>query len=188
MRFRKSRKNKRRLVIRRRTVKVQGVIETFLRQEGWTDKLHERKIFDAWRSIVGTPVAAQSVPVSLSNGVLKVEVAHSLYATELSVMKTQILLELEKKLEDPDAGGRRPSKKRKVTDIQFRFNPHISKEKTTEKTEKSDGDVSKRVLKSVPPEINDRIEAAVSVVNDSELQASLKTLFLTQCSYSDTTE
>ena len=188
MRFKKSRKNKRRPVIRRRTVKVQGVIEAFLRQEGWSDKLYERKIFDAWQSIVGTPVAAQSVPVSLSNGVLKVEVAHSLYAVELSAMKTQILLELEKKLEDLNAGMRRPSKKRKVTDIQFRFNPHISKEKPTENNAKSDGDASNRVLKSVSPEMKEQIEDAVSMVNDSELQASLKTLFLTQCSYSEPTE
>ncbi len=188
MRFKKFRGKKRKPVMRRRTVGVKGVIETFLRQEGWTDKLHESKIFDAWVSIVGMPVAAQSVPVSLSNGVLKVEVAHSLYATELSAMKTQILLELEKKLEDLNAGMRRPSKKRKVIDIQFRFNPHISKVKSTENTAKSDADASKRVLKSVSPEVNDRIDAAVSVINDSELQASLKTLFLTQCSYSETTE
>ena len=188
MRFKKSRKNKRRPVIRRRTVKVQGVIETFLRREGWTDKLHEIKIFDAWRSIVGAPVAAQSVPVSLSNEVLKVEVAHPLYATELSAMKTQILLELEKKLEELNAGTRRPSKKRKVIDIQFRFNPHISKEKPIENNAKLDGDASDQVLKSVPPEMKEQIEDAVSVVNDSELQASLKTLFLTQCSYSEPTE
>ncbi len=188
MRFKKSRKNKRRPVVRRGTVKVQGVIEAFLHREGWIDKLHERKIFDAWGSIVGTPAAAQSIPVSLSNGILKVEVAHTLYATELSAMKTQILSELEKKLEDLNAGMRKPSKKRKVTDIQFRFNPHISKEKSTGNNAKSDGEVSKRVLKSISPETKEQIEDAVSVVNDSELQASLKTLFLTQCSYSETTE
>ena len=188
MRFKKFRRKKRKPVIRRRTVGVKGVIEIFLRQEGWTDKIHESKIFEAWGSIVGTPIAAQSVPVSLSNGVLKVEVAHSLYATELSAMKTQILLELEKKLEDLNTGMRRPSKKRKVIDIQFRFNPHISKVKSTENAAKSDRDASKRVLKSVSPEVNDRIDAAVSEISDSELQASLKTLFLTQCSYSETTE
>lgn len=189
MRFKKYRGKKRKPVMRRRTVKVQGVIETFLRQEGWADKLHERKIFDAWGSIVGTLVAAQSLPVSLSNGILKVEVAHSVYATELSAMKTQILSELQKKLEGLNTGGiRRPSKRHKVTDIQFRFNPHISNVKSTENTVKSDTEVSERVSKPVPPEMKEQAEAAVSVVNDSELRAALKTLFLTQGSYTETVE
>jgi len=188
MRFKKYRGKRRKRAIRRSTVKIQGVIETFLRQEGWTDKLHERQIFEIWESIVGTLVASQSVPVSLSNGILKVEIVHSSCWTELSAMKTQLLSKLEKKLDGLNSGIRRPSKKVKITDIRFRLNPNISKLKSIKNTVKSDSEVSEKILKSVSPEMKVQIEAAVSAVNDSELQAALKTLFLTQCSYTETAE
>ena len=190
MRFKKSRKKKRRPVIRRRTVRVKGAIEILLRQDGWTEKFHERQIFDAWESIVGKPAASQSVPVSLSGGILRVKVGHPVYKTELSAMKTDILTKLEKKIENLNAGMRKPSKRRKITDIWFDLVTEIpiSKVKSTENTDKSDSDVSERVAKPVPPEMQEQAEAAVLAVNDSELRTALKTLFLTQSSYTETAE
>jgi hypothetical protein len=189
MRFKKSRGKKRRPAIRRRTVKVQGVIEKILRQEGWTDRLRIRRIIDDWESIVGKLTAAQSIPVSLSGGILLVEVGHPLYKTQLSAMKIEILTKLQKENENLNTGIELPSKGRKITDIRFRLvTKNISKVKSTGNGTESDSEVSERATKPVPPEIKEQIEAAVSVVNDSELQASLKTLFLTQSSYSETTE
>lgn len=189
MRLKKYRRKKRSPVTQQRTVRVKGAIEILLRQqEGWVDKLHVRRIIDDWESIVGTFVASQSVPVSLLNGVLKVEVAHSTCWTELSAMKTQILSKLQKKLDDLNAGVRKPSKEIKITDMRFRLNPNISKLKPTENTDKSDSEVSERVAKPVPPEVQEQVEAAVSVVNDSELRTALKTLYLTQFTYTETAE
>lgn len=189
MRLKKYRRKKRSPVTQQRTVRVKGAIEILLRQQdGWTDKLHVRRIIDDWESIVGTFVASQSVPVSLLNGVLKVEVAHSTCWTELSAMKTQILSKLQKKLDDLNAGVRKPSKEIKITDMRFRLNPNISKLKPTENTDKSDSEVSERVAKPVPPEVQEQVEAAVSVVNDSELRTALKTLYLTQFTYTETAE
>lgn len=188
MRLKKSRRNRRRPIIRRETVKVRRVIEAFLRQEGWTDKLYIRRIIDDWASIVGTFAAAQSVPVSISRGVLQVDVGHQTYATELSAMKIDILTNLEKTLEDMNIAIRQPTKKIKVTDIRFRFNPSISNVKSIENAVKSNSEVSEHVSKPVSPEMQKHAEAAVSAVNDSELRDALKTLFLTQSSYSDTTE
>lgn len=189
MRLKKYRRKKRSLVTQQRTVRVKGAIEILLRQQdGWTDKLQVRRIIDDWESIVGTFVASQSVPVSLLNGVLKVEVAHSTCWTELSAMKTQILSKLQKKLDDLNAGVRKPSKEIKITDMRFRLNPNISKLKPTENTDESDSEVSERVAKPVPPEVQEQVEAAVSVVNDSELRTALKTLYLTQFTYTETAE
>lgn len=188
MRLKKTRRKKRSPIIRRKTVRVEGVIETFLRQEGWSDKLHVRRIIDDWESIVGTFVAAQSMPVSILRGVLQVDVGHPTYMTELSAMKIDILTKLEKMLGDMNVRIQKPIKKIQITDIKFRFNPRISNIKSTEDTVKSDSEISERVSTPVPPEIKEQAEAAVSAVNDSELRDALKTLFLTQSSYTKTAE
>ena len=187
MRFKKSRR-KRRSRVMRRSVKVQGIIEAVSLKKGWSEKLHERQVFDVWDSIVGILVASQSAPISLSNGVLNVEVAHSTCWTELSAMKTQILSKLEKKINGLNAGIHKPSKKPKIIDIRFRLNPKISKLKSVENTVESDSEVPEKILKPVSPETKVQIEAAVSAVNDSDLQAALKKLFFTQYSYTETAE
>ncbi len=181
----------------RGTVKVQGIVEAVVRQRGWSDKLYEKNVFDVWESVVGKAIAAQSAPISLFDGVLRVEVAHQVYANELSVMKTEIISKLENKLNDFNSRMPRSipnNDNKKVVDIQFRLNPHVSKVKIVENGGKSTPNQQEtsydilRVLKSVSPEMKDQIDAAVSVVSDSELRDALKTLFLTQCSDTETTE
>ncbi len=185
MRFRRSGGRRRSSRIRRGTVKVQGVVEGVLHKQGWSDKISERNVFNAWELVVGKDIAAQSKPVSLSGRVLRVEVAHPVYANELSVMKTEILSKLEDKLEALNLKRWRHSTKNKVVDIQFQLNPNVAKVRTPEKAAynrtKSDTEVSERIFKSVSPEMSEQIEAAVSTVNDFELRDSLKKLFLTQC-------
>ena len=194
-RFGKSGVEKRSPQMRRGTVSVQGVVEAMVRERGWSDILYERSVFDVWESVVGKAIAAQSVPVSLFGGVLRVEVAHQVYANELSVMKTEILSKLENTLEDLNSRKRRSmTKNNKVVDIQFRLNPYVSKVNTVEngtKSERNQRETSsgiQRDFKSVSPEMKEQIEAAVSGVNDFELRDALKTLFLTQCSDTDNAE
>ncbi len=188
MRFRKYGAGKRSSQTQRPTVKVRGVVETFIRERGWSDKLHERRIFDVWEAVVGASIAAQSVPVSLVSGVLRIEVAHQVYANELSAMKTEILTKLESKLESLNSGVRKPLTENKLVDIQFRLNPNVSKVRPIENRSESASEVSERVFKSVSPEMKEQIEAAVSAVDDFELRDALKTLFLTQGSDTETTE
>ena len=188
MHFKKSRSKKRSEMVRQGTVEVKGVIQNVLSQRGWTEKLHEMQIIDAWGSIVGAHAAAQSVPVSLSGGVLRVEVAHPSYSTELSAMKTDILTKLEKAIESKNIGIQKPDKVRKVTNIRFHLNPHLSKVRSIEDVSISETEEDEPVFETISAEVNEQIEAAVSVVNDDELRDALKTLFLTQCSYKETTK
>ena len=176
------------------TVKMQGVVEAVVRDRKWGDKLYEVSVFDVWESVVGEAIAKQSVPVSLSDGILWVEVAHQVYATELSVMKTEIMSKLQKKLENVNEQRREPVPKNRVIDIHFRLNPHIFKMRNGENETKSessqqqtDQDIRKK-SKPIPPEMLDRIEAAVSVVSDSELREALKSLFITQCGDMESTD
>ena len=173
---------------------MKSVVETMVREREWADKLYEMSVFDVWESVVGEAIAGQTAPVLLLDGVLRVEVAHQVYATELSVMKTEILSKLKKKLEGINSLGRRSDHKNKVYDIRFRLNPHISNVKKSEKETKPekdqqqmDDDIQKNI-KSISPELLERIEVAVSVVNDYDLREALKTLFLTQCGDIKSTE
>ncbi len=170
------------------TVKMQGVVEAVVRDRKWDDKLYEVSVFSVWESVVGEAIAKQSVPVSLSDGILRVEVAHQVYANELSVMKTEILSKLQKKLDSVNDQRRKPIRKNRVVDIHFRLNPHISKMRNGENGTKSessqqqtDQDIRKN-SKPISPELMDRIEAAVSEVSDAELREALKSLFISQCS------
>ncbi len=188
MRHRKSkRKNTSKLQVKKRSTRIQSVVETVVREREWSDKLYEMSVFDVWESVVGEAIARQTAPVLLLDGVLRVDVAHQVYANELSVMKTEILSKLGKKLEGLNSLGRRSDPKVRIVDIRFRLNPQISKVKncgygTKLETSQQKSDDIQRNIKSISPELLDRIDAAVSVVNDYALREALKTLFLTQCS------
>lgn len=180
--------------VKKRSTRMQSIVETVVREREWSDKLYEMSVIDVWESVVGEAIAGQTAPVLLLDGVLRVDVAHQVYANELSVMKTEILSKLEKKLKGLNSLGRRSNPKNKVFDIRFRLNPHISKVKNCENGTKLETDQQlksddiQKDNKSISPELMERIEAAVSVVNDNDLREALKTLFLTQCSDMESTE
>lgn len=174
-----------------RSTRLKSVVEKVVREREWADKLYEMSVFDVWESVVGEAIAGQAAPVLLLDGVLRVDVAHQVYATELSMMKTEILSKLGKKLEGLNSLGRRFDYKNRVVDIRFRLNPYISKVKNGTKSELSQQQTEAVIdpnIESIPPELLERIEAAVSVVNDNDLREALKTLFLTQCRDIEPTE
>ncbi len=189
MRHRKfKRKNTSKSRVDKRSTRIQSVVETVVREREWSDKLYEMSVFDVWESVVGEAIAGQTAPVLLLDGVLRVDVAHQVYANELSVMKTEILSKLGKILEGLNSLERRSDPKVRVVDIRFRLNPQISKVKNCgngtklETSQQQKGDDIQKDIKSISPELQERIEAAVSVVNDNDLREALKTLYLTQCS------
>ena len=180
--------------VENRSTRIQSVVETVVRDREWSDKLYEMSVFDVWESVVGKAIAGQTAPVLLLDGVLRVDVAHQVYANELSLMKTEILAKIGKKLEGLNSLGRRFDPKNRVVDIRFRLNPHISKVQNGENRTKSElsqqqtESANDPNIESIPPELQERIEAAVSVVNDNDLREALKTLFLTQCRDMESTE
>lgn len=192
-RIRKLSVKKRRTQVQRKTVKVQNVVNTMLRERGWSDKLFEISVFGIWESVVGKELAAHCVPVSLFDGVLRVDVTHQMYTNTLMFMKPDILSKIEKKLKELNLRERRSIQYHRVIDIWVRFNPKIANDKKGKDRTKSESsqelthDIRKRA-KSVSPEMMEQIEAAVSVVTDIELRNALKSLFLTLCSDIETTK
>ncbi len=181
MQFGKSRKQRRRTQIQRGTVKIENVVEGVLRKRGWSDKLQEKRIFDIWESVVGKAIAAQSAPISLYGGILRVDVSHPVYANEMTLMKTKIIEKLKNELKNKNTKVQRAPTANKIVDIRFNFNPRFPKEKSHSGRDRSEVEGSQKDLKPVSPKMKEQIESVVSVVNDQELRESLKTLFTTQC-------
>lgn len=181
MQFGKSSKHRRRTQTQRRTVKIEDVVEGVLRKRGGTDKIHERRVFDVWESVVGKTIATQSAPISLYGGILRVDVSHPVYANEMTLMKNKIIEKLKSELENLNSRTRRVPTEKKVTDIRFNFNPRFSKDRSHHSKDNTQSGVSEKNSKQVSPEMKEQIESVVSVVNDQELREALKTLFTTQC-------
>ncbi|MYB65107.1 DUF721 domain-containing protein [Candidatus Poribacteria bacterium] len=169
------------------TLKVQGVLDAVIRNRGWFGKFDERRIFNLWDSIAGEGMVQHSQPISLSRGILRVEVSHPVYAQELSLMKDHLMKKLTTQQKNQDFSGHKSSTSVKIIDIQFRFNPNFRKnnfgQKSTRSVVESNTGTPKKVIKSVSPEMADQIEDTVSVIEDAELRDTFRSLFLTQCSH-----
>lgn len=169
------------------THKVQGVLDAVIRNRGWFGKFDERRIFTLWNSIAGEGMIQHSQPISLSRGILRVEVSHPVYAQELSLMKDHLMKKLTTQQKNQNLGGHKPSANLKIVDIQFRFNPNFRKnnfaQKSAHSVVKSNTETPEKVFKSVSPEMEDQIEDTVSVIEDAELRDTFRSLFLTQCSH-----
>ena len=169
------------------TLKVQGVLDAVIRNRGWFGKFDERRIFNLWDSIAGEGIIQHSQPISLSRGILRVEVSHPVYAHELSLMKDHLMKKLAIQQKNQNLSGHKSSASVKIIDIQFRFNPNFRKnnfgQKSAQRVVGSDTGTPEKVFKSVSPEMADQIENTVSVIEDAELRDTFRSLFLTQCSH-----
>ncbi len=169
------------------TLKVQGVLDAVIRNRGWFGKFDEKRIFNLWDSIVGDPMIQHSQPISLSRGILQVEVSHPGYAQALSLMKVDLMKKLATQQTNQNLSGHKPSANVKIIDIQFRFNPNFRKnnfgQKSTRSVVASNTGTPEKVRKSVSPEMADQIEDTVSVIEDAELRDTFRSLFLAQCSH-----
>ena len=169
------------------TLKVQGVLDAVIRNRGWFGKFDERRIFTLWDSIAGEGMIQHSQPISLSRGILRVEVSHPVYAQEMSLMKDHLMKKLATQQKNQNLSGHKSSTSVKITDIQFRFNPNFRKnnfgQRSTQRVVGPNTGTPEKVIKSVSPEMENQIEDTVSVIEDAELRDTFKSLFLAQCSH-----
>ena len=169
------------------TLKVKGVLDAVIRKRGWFGKFDERRIFNLWDSIVGEENIPHSQPISLSRGILRVEVSHPGVAQALSFEKVHLMKKLATQQKNQNFSGHKSSATVKITDIQTYFNPNFRKnnfgQRSTQRVVGSDTGTPEKVIKSVSPEMENQIEDTVSVIEDAELRDTFKSLFLTQCSH-----
>lgn len=67
------------------------VIDTVTRQLGWTSPLARGELLVAWPELVGVDTAAHSEPAGIEDGVLIVQCDSTAWATQLRIMRAEIL-------------------------------------------------------------------------------------------------
>ena len=69
-------------------------LSALIRRRGWTERLEQQQAFLLWADVVGPTIAAHSQPVHIFRGILVVDVSNSVWATQLTFLKTSILQQL----------------------------------------------------------------------------------------------
>ncbi len=161
----------------RKTQNLRDLLTELTRSRDFEPKMLEQKVFVLWRKRLGTPLGTKTVPVSLSDGVLKVYTEYPPYRTELSFHKQRIIADLNAELGQPV-----------LTDLRIELRqahqatPHHTKRAST------DSEMPKTTT-SMPRSSNlrtptskelEQIEQAIADVTDTDLKISLRQLFITQ--------
>jgi Zn-ribbon-containing, possibly RNA-binding protein and truncated derivatives len=68
-----------------------AVIDSLSSELGWTSPLAQSDLLLSWPELVGTETAAHSTPAGITEGVLTVRCDSTGWATQLRLMRTQIL-------------------------------------------------------------------------------------------------
>lgn len=87
---------------------IGDVLDTVGRTMGWSSPLAKGELLNSWGSLVGLDVAAHSEPVGIDEGVLTVQCDSTAWATQLRLMRADILTSIMRAY--PDA---------QVTSIRF---------------------------------------------------------------------
>jgi predicted nucleic acid-binding Zn ribbon protein len=79
----------------RRPATLADALASYLKQSGFSKRLQQAGIIEAWGELVGPQIAAVTAPESVTlDGVLRVRVASAAWANELSLMSPRILARL----------------------------------------------------------------------------------------------
>lgn len=79
-----------------------SALDGLLRERGWEGELARSELFVGWADAVGPAVADHTAPTSLDDGVLVVRCDSTAWATQLGLMRPQLLTALANRF--PDAG------------------------------------------------------------------------------------
>lgn len=137
-------------------------------------KILEQKVFALWREYLGAPLNTKTVPVSLSNGTLKIYTEYPPYRTELLFHQQKILDDLNAELGQSI-----------ITELQIELHQvHTTHEaknvRSKKKKSKTNSRNSRTINHQVKPEKLERIEQSLATVTDTEVKNSLRRLFITQ--------
>ena len=158
-----------------KTQNLRDLLTELARTRDFELKMLEQKVFSLWRKRLGTPLGTKTVPVSISDGILKVYTEYPPYKTELSLEKEKIIADLNAELGQPI-----------LTDIRIDVRPSLTS------TPQADSRNASEMPKTTPkmsgdstnhaptPETLEQIEQTVVDVTDTDLKTSLRQLFVSQ--------
>ena len=77
---------------RKQPTPLSDALASYLKQSGFSKRLQQAGVIEAWAELVGPQIAAVTRPESVTpDGVLRVTVASAAWATELGLMTPRIL-------------------------------------------------------------------------------------------------
>ena len=166
-----------------KTHNLRHLLSELIRTHDLEPKILEQKVFGLWPEILrtlsgtldGAPLAIKTVPVSLSNGVLKIYTEYPAYRTALSFHKPKIIADINAELGKPV-----------LTDLRIEIHQvHTAESDETEDRSASpetstEDSVIDDTDQEVTPEQLEEIEQTLASVQDAELKKSLWQLFTTQ--------
>jgi predicted nucleic acid-binding Zn ribbon protein len=79
----------------RDAVPAGALIDGLLTRFGWDNQIQEADLFNRWTELVGEANAAASTPEKLERGLLTVRCKSTAWATQLKLMKSQVLTTLQ---------------------------------------------------------------------------------------------
>ena len=137
-------------------------------------KILEQKVFALWREYFGAPLGTKTVPVSLSDGTLKIYTEYPPYRTELLYRKQKILDDLNAEL------GQLIITELRIELRQVHAAHEAKSVPSKKKKPKANSRNSKTINYQVKPEKLERIEQSLATVTDTQVKKSLRRLFITQ--------
>lgn len=78
------------------------IVDNLTMKLGWNSPLAQSELLASWAELVGEETAERSTPVSIEDGVLTVACDSTAWATQLRMMRTELLTVIAQKY--PDAG------------------------------------------------------------------------------------
>jgi predicted nucleic acid-binding Zn ribbon protein len=79
-----------------------SVMDALTAQLGWNSPLAQSELVSSWNDLVGADTAQHSSPVGIDEGMLTVRCASTAWATQLRLMRTELLKHIAERF--PDAG------------------------------------------------------------------------------------
>ena len=153
-----------------KTQNLRHLLTELIRTHNLEPKILEQKVFALWRKHLSAPLGTKTIPVSLSNGILKIYTEHPAYITELSFHKQQILTDLNAELGQSV-----------LTDLRIELRPARAAKPHEIEPSPSNPNTSKTShTHPVTSEQLERIEQALTNVSDTQLKKSLWQLFTAQ--------
>ncbi len=155
-----------------KTETVRDLLTELARSRDFEPKMLEQKVFVLWRKLLGTPLGTKTVPVSLSDGVLKVYTEYPPFKQELSLLKQRIIADLNAELGQPI-----------LTDLRIELRQaHKATSHHTERPSTNPKISTPRPsnVRTLTPKESEQIEQAIVDVTDTDLKISLRQLFITQ--------
>ena len=152
-----------------KTERIDLLLDTLIRDYGLDHKVLEAKVFAAWKEAVGALIARNTQPISLVDGKLTVYATAHVWVNELQMLRSQVIPKINKAVSSPA-----------VKTLEFSIKPVHSS--TSPKNQRFHRPKRLKKLEAVEldAETLKRIDQTVASVEDPDLKARLRQLFIKQ--------